>query len=442
MTDLPKGYMIQTKDFKKIVIGEKLTEYEPRMIYKVDYDGAQKALRWYSGLNGNFLKKFYENLENIIRKGKPSNAFLWPEAVTEIQDGAFGCVRNLCPSEYIGFHIINFGGKIINGKTEKLRWPGLTAMVTAALNITAGFRAMHRKDCCFYDFNEDCILINLTDPAKYGDVLFFDDDKIFEYGKDLNIHQAARYKAPEIITGNAKPDMQTSLFSLAVALFVLFVINHPLEGKAALAQVCITAENEKKIYGENPVFILDPNDKSNEAIPEIHQGAVKRWPFLPKYLQDMFIKAFSKEVLKNPACRIREKEWIQIFVRMRGEIWKCPSCGEVYFADPVNSNPCTGCSKPYTFPFYVKTSGGYNVPVHLRTALYRCHTSTDPEDGFDIKTGEIIINNDKIELKNISNERWSHFSNGVQLPLEPGQAVGIEKGVKLDFGNGAFAEII
>jgi len=82
------------------------------------------------------------------------------------------------------------------------------------------------------------------------------------------------------------------------------------------------------------------------------------------------------------------------------------------------------------------------LPVHERTALYRCHTSTNPEEDFDLKTGEIIIKSDKIELKNISGEQWSCSKDGAQASVEPGRAARLEKGVKLDFGKGASAEII
>jgi len=146
--------------------------------------------------------------------------------------------------------------------------------------------------------------------------------------------------------------------------------------------------------------------------------------------------------MKDPACRIPENDWIRIFIRMRGEVWKCPSCGEVYFADPVNPNPCPSCKKPYTFPFYIKTSGGYNLPAHERTVLYQSHTSNDADQGFDIRTGEMIVKGNEIGLKNVSNEHWLRIKDGAQASVEPGRAARLEKGVKLDFGKGASAEII
>jgi len=410
-------------------------------VYLVDYNGKPMALKWYKpGVLDN-PGKFCANLENNIKKGAPTKSFLWPlDLVKKGTD--FGYIMELRPDDYKDFSKIILGKELVNDQIVKLRWPGISPMVTAALNITAGFRALHAEGYSYQDLNDGNFFINLTDLAKMGDVLICDNDNVSEYGHASGIAGKARYMAPEVVLGKADPNPKTDAFSLAVVLFLLFVNTHPLEGKAVLAQPCMTDVYEKKFYGENPVFIFDPKDKSNEPVPDKHQGAVKRWPFLPKYVQDQFIRAFSKEAMKDPAYRVLEKDWIELFVRMRGETWKCPSCGEVYFADPVKPNPCPSCGKPYTFPFYIKTSTGYNVPAHQRTVLYQCHTTNNTSDGFDVKTGEMMVKGTEIGIKNISNERWSRIKDGTQAAVEPGRAARLEKGVKLDFGGGAFAEII
>jgi DNA-binding helix-hairpin-helix protein with protein kinase domain len=112
--------------------------------------------------------------------------------------------------------------------------------------------------------------------------------------------------------------MQADAFSLSVILFQLWTNNHPLEGKASCVPI-MDGKTEKKIYGENPVFIFDPNDESNRPVPSIHKAAVSRWPVMPEYLKETFIKAFSKEALKNPQSRIIEPQWLKIFNRMKDE---------------------------------------------------------------------------------------------------------------------------
>jgi len=243
--------------------------------------------------------------------------------------------------------------------------------------------------------------------------------------------------APEIVEKGAKPDIKTDRFSLSVVLFLLWTNNHPLEGKAA-CPVCMDAKHERKIYGENPVFVWDPDDNSNRPVQGLHKGAIVRWPFLPEYVQDQFIKAFSKDVLKNPANRITETEWLRLFIRMRSEIFKCP-CGEIYFADPVNNNPCPACKKSNAFPFYIKTYR-YNLPVHQRTKLFTCHIEKDSDD-FQTVAGETAAKGNEFEMKNVSNKNWMVTVENDTTSVEPNAVFTLKKGMVINFGQ-SNAEII
>jgi DNA-binding helix-hairpin-helix protein with protein kinase domain len=183
------------------------------------------------------------------------------------------------------------------------------------------------------------------------------------------------------------------------------------------------------------VFVFDPEDTSNVPVQGIHKGALSRWPFLPAYLREEFIKAFSKEVLRDPNKRIIEQEWLRLFIRMKAEIFKCP-CGEVYFADPVNLNPCPQCNKQNAFPLYIK-AGKYNLPVHQRTKLYACHTEKDNDD-FVTLTGEVSGQGGGFKLKNVSAKIWMASSGGEEtVSIAPGAAVALKKGMNINFGGGS-----
>jgi DNA-binding helix-hairpin-helix protein with protein kinase domain len=428
MADLRKGYTVKTKDFKTIRVGEKLGEGGQGAVYKVDYNGQPKAFKWYTGKKFKNPGKFYQNLENNIKKGKPTNAFLWPEDLTERQggqtSGGFGYIMDLRPPEYKNF------SRFLIGKEG---FASITAMVNAALNITAGFRELHLKGYSYQDLNDGNFFIN----PKSGDVLICDNDNVSEYGKNSGIAGKARYMAPEIVAKGKEPDVKTDRFSLAVVLFLLWTHNHPLEGKNA-CPVCMDAAHEKLIYGKKPVFIFDPGDDSNRPVQGIHKGAINNWPELPEYLQKEFIKAFSKEVMADPHKRIIDQEWLRIFIRMRGEIYKC-SCGHVYFADPVTPNPCPSCKKVNDFPFTIKTYR-YNLPVHQRTKLYACHTEKDSDD-FVTPSGIVSTTDGAFKIKNTSEKNWSITKGGGTKPLVPNAEMEFKKGMVINFG-GSNAEII
>jgi serine/threonine protein kinase len=418
MADLPKGHTIQTKDFKKVVVGLKLGEGGQGAVYKVDYNGVPKALKWYSGKKIANPKKFIDNLENNIKKGKPTNAFLWPEAITEKEGDAFGYIMDLRPPEYKDF------SKFLIGREG---FASITAMTNAALQITAGFRALHQNGYSYQDLNDGNFFI---DP-KNGNVLICDNDNVSAHGKNSGIAGKARYMAPEIVVGKGKPDDLTDYFSLAVVLFLLWTNNHPLEGKASCVP-CMDAKSEKRIYGENPVFIFDPKNDSNRPVQGIHKGAISRWPFLPDYLKDAFTKAFSNEVLKNPQSRMIDQEWLRLFIRMRCEVYKC-SCGAVYFADPVNSNLCPECKKnKKTFPMYIKTQR-YNVPVHQKTKLYACHTEKGSDD-YETLKAEISASGSDFMMKNVTKDPVYVTDAGAQTTVAPGASFKLKKSTTINFG--------
>ncbi|MDR1830526.1 MAG: serine/threonine-protein kinase [Candidatus Fibromonas sp.] len=427
MADLANGYTIKTKNFRKIVVGKKLGEGGQGAVYQVNYDGKQKALKWYSGKKLSNPDKFYQNLENNIKKGKPTNAFLWPEDITEKDGEAFGYIMDLRTNEYVDFT------KILLGKKKEHAFASITAMCNASLQIIDGFGELHRKGYSYQDLNDGNFFIN----TKTGEVLICDNDNVSEAGKNSGIAGKARYMAPEIVAKGKMPDKYTDRFSLAVVLFLLWTKNHPLEGKAAFP-VCMDTKHEKKIYGESPVFIFDPNDDSNRPVQGLNKGAIANWPFLPVYLQEQFQKAFGKEALQDPARRIQELEWLRTFIRLRSEIYKCP-CGEVYFADPVNLNPCPSCKKQNKFAFYLKF-GRYNVAVHQRTKLYACHTEKDSDD-FQTLTGEVAAKGSDFELKNISSKNWTVTDGGNTSSVVPNAVIMLKKDITINFGN-AQAEII
>jgi len=306
-------------------------------------------------------------------------------------------------------------------------------MTNAALHITAGFRELHLKGYSYQDFNDGNFFIN----PKNGDVLICDNDNVSEYGKDSGIGGKPRFMAPEIVAKHAKPDIKTDRFSLSLILFMLWTNSHPLEGKNAFP-VCMDAKHDKEIYGKNPVFVFDPDDKSNRPVQGLNNGVITKWPFLPAYLQEEFTKAFSKDVLTNPANRIIEQEWLRIFIRMRSEIFKCP-CGEVYFADPEKPNLCPECKKKNTFPMYIKTYR-YNLPVHQRTKLYACHTEKDSDD-FETLTGEVSAKGNDYELKNKSGKNWTVTEGDSSSSIAPNASFALKKGMEISFGL-AKAEIL
>jgi serine/threonine protein kinase len=423
MANLLKGYSIKTKHGKTVTIIDFIGEGGQGAVYKVDYNGEHKALKWYTGKKIKDPKKFYDNLDNNIKKGAPTPSFLWPLDITLKEGEAFGYIMDLRPPEYKDFTLFLLAREKFNS---------VNAMLSAAQNITAGFRELHVKGYSYQDLNDGNFFIN----PKDGTVLICDNDNVSEYGKSSGIAGKARYMAPEIVLGKDTPSVKTDSFSLAVVLFQLFINSHPFEGKKTCVP-CMTEELERKFYGKEPVFIYDPQDTSNRPEPGIHRGAIKRWKLYPSCLQEMFQKAFSKQALSDQSYRILEIDWLRLFIRLKAEIFKC-SCGEVFFADAIQETACPACGKKNKFSMYIKTKR-YNVPIHQRTKLYSCHT----EDTLDYTTlaAEVTQKASNFELKNVSDKAWITSNNGKQYTIAPGSVLSLTKGSIFDFG-GTKAEIV
>ena len=78
---------------------------------------------------------------------------------------------------------------------------------------------------------------------------------------------------------------------------MLLCKSHPLDGLKDNNHID-PAKNEMNLYCLNPIFIFDSKDDSNRPNPEIHKNALLFWPVYPKHIQNMFVRAFSTELMK------------------------------------------------------------------------------------------------------------------------------------------------
>ena len=202
------------------------------IVYLVEVGGQQMALKWYLSNPGI---PFYKNLEENISKGAPSDAFLWPEYLTNVDHGSYGYIMKLRPEGYY-----EFGHYLL----ARAQFKSFDAMVNAAMKICEGFKALHLAGLSYQDLNDGNFFIH----PETGDVLICDNDNVFPEGDNSGILGKARYMAPEVVTGQTLPNKQTDRFSLSVVLFMLFYGNHPFEGARVLACPCMTEKYEKQFY--------------------------------------------------------------------------------------------------------------------------------------------------------------------------------------------------
>lgn len=422
MPSFYNGSVVELENNKKAVIKGKLGEGGQGCVYLAEIDGKEYALKWYHR-NACGGDKFYRNLANNIAASSPSPLLVWPKYLSQVIDGEYGYSMELVPENYKCFS---------DFLLTKVKFHSITAVVTAALNITNAFRELHRKGFSYQDLNDGNFFI---DP-KTGDVLVCDTDNVAPYGESLGVAGKARYMAPEVVRNIKAPDVMTDRFSLAVILFRLLFLDHPLEGRRTLCP-CMTEELEHKFYGKYPLFIYDPVDDSNIPVRGVHCNVTRLWGLYPQFVRDLFTKAFSQACLKGESARPTDNEWQIMFTRLRDCIIKCPCGGETFIDLDANESKCVNCGMTIPKPPVLVTKK-YRVAMFPGKKLFRCHTVEDSDD-YKIITGSVMRSQNRPGvwgLKNLSGDDWNvSLRDDTAAILPDGKIIVIVRADSIDFGT-------
>lgn len=417
--------------YGEAVVEKWLAEGGQGDVYQVTYNGEEKALKWYKTIGmGKDPEAFYGNLKNNVLKKSPSPEFLWPLdiAVWE-KEGVFGYVMDLRPEGYY---------EISDYMLTKVRFKSYRAAVDAALHIVSAYRILHNKGYSYQDLNDGNFFIN----PENGDVRIGDNDNVAPNGVETGIIGKPRYMAPEIVTGEKKPDSLSDLFSMSVILFILFCLNHPLEGKLSLVPA-LTPALQEKLYGTDALFILDEGNESNAPDPVIHRNTLLVWNTLPDYMKKLFARAFSQQALKNPNARPAESDWIDGLVRFRSDIVIC-ACRNNVFSRDGKPCQCEKCKKTVEIPCRLKLRN-YSIPGVAGSRIYRCQVAPCNADRASNLIGQVGLSKADMTLriKNVSERSWDAVTpSGKLKKVKPGESIPLKHGISFTINTEASAETI
>ena len=419
--ELSEGTEIKLLNGKVCTIDKELGRGGQGIVYLVDYCGGDYALKWYTK---DYSNDFYNNLKNNTNAGAPSKAFLWPLAVTEKQFGSFGYIMPLRPRGYKEF------GEFMLAKTH---FSSMAANINAAICICDAFQKLHIRGLSYQDMNDGNFFIN----PRNGDVLICDNDNVAPDRTNLGIIGKAGYLAPEIVDRKSMPNRYSDYFSMAVILFILFYYNRPFEGKKFASCTCMTEELEKKLFGHEAVFIMDPADDSNRPVEGLHTNVLRRWGLFPKSIESLFVQAFSKQAILFPEKRIIDREWMTKMIQLRSMLCHCPHCNEETFLEPdVNSQKCIDCENTIQKPMVLKVDQ-YRIPLFEGQRIYNIQL---PIDGsLNAVVGEVVKNSvtGKLGIKNYSSFTWQAIDPiGTAHNVSPESGMPIKNEMKIKFKMG------
>ncbi|MGK7874156.1 MAG: protein kinase [Xenococcaceae cyanobacterium] len=401
-------------------------------VYRANLNAQPVALKWYFPQYLSQDPNIRDRIETAISYGPPSDRFLWPMDLTsEPGIESFGYVMPLREPHYKG--IID----LMKGRIE----PTFRSLATAGFELADSFFQLHAKGFCYRDISWGNVFF---DPDN-GHVLICDNDNVdVDKTQSSGVLGTPRFMAPEIVRGEKKPSTKTDLFSLAVLLFYMLMVHHPLEGRKEAEIHAFDLPAMTKLYGTEPTFIFDPNDDSNRPVPGYQDNALIYWQIYPQFLQDLFIKAFT-DGLQDPNSRVQETEWRRAMVRLHDSIIYCPHCKAENFYDVEllkasggKLNPCWSCQEEIRLPARLRI-GKNTIMLNYDTQLFPHHV--DNHKFFDFSQPVAAVTqhptNPKIwGLKNLSRDKWvTTTADGTVKDVEPGRSVTLAVGTKINFGK-------
>lgn len=396
-------------------------------VYAARVGGKPVALKWYYAASATTEQR--KRLETLCAMGAPSAKFLWPVELASASGVAdYGYLMPLREARY----------KSIVDMMKRRIEPSFRALATVGLELSHSFLQLHARGLCYRDISFG----NAFFDPDTGEVLICDNDNVtVDSQAKGGVYGTPRFMAPEIVRGDAVPSSQTDLFSLSVLLFYMFMMHHPLEGKKELEIKCLDLPAMKKLYGTEPLFIFDPADASNAPDAAHQKNALVFWAIYPKFLRELFTKAFT-EGLRDPLHgRVRESNWRASMVRLRDSIIYCGHCKAENFFDAdthTTAQGCWSCKRALHPPPRLRIARS-EVMLNHNACLFPHHV--DDERRYDFTQPLATVTRHPTEpniwgLKNLSRQNWSATNTrGEVKDVLPGRSVTLAVGTRINFGR-------
>ncbi len=399
-------------------VGAWLGEGGEGAVFRLDVRGQPRALKWYHQHCADIARR--TSLADLIDRGRPHDRFLWPLDLVESEDdpGSFGYVMDLRPDGFVGSH------DLVAGRIEA----GLVQTARIGFELADSFLRIHALGLCYRDINFGNVFLH----PETGAVLICDNDNVGVDGLAGSVLGVPYFMAPEVLRGEALPSRRTDLHSLAVMLFYLFMVGHPLDGRLADRYDCFDDEARISLFGRHPLFVFDPDDDAN-ALDIVGQSAtLALWDIYPSFVKDRFVEAFT-DGLDDPDRRVLESVWRKVLVRLGANVCYCDTCTAQIFADGPEA--CWNCQTLVRRPPRL-VLGDLEIMLNHDTVVRSFHVDLDYDRDHDFaQMTRSPSRPDVWGLRNLSSVTWTAtMPSGTQNSVAPGRSIGLVDGLHLELG--------
>lgn len=208
---------------------------------------------------------------------------------------------------------------------------------------------LHGVGLCHSDFSGANFLVNV---AHRRVVLIDLDNLVVPDVLPPAMIGTAEYMAPEIVIAqmhrqsDIRPAIQTDLHSLAVLIYQLLLMRHPLRGPKIRDPE--SAERDDLLaFGEGALYTEDPHDRSNRP-KDPFRGA---W-LLGEEVESLMRRAFT-DGLRDPSRRPVAAMWRDALSRMADQHVPCPNpdCeGKAFILLRDHPAVCPWCNTRISYP--------------------------------------------------------------------------------------------
>lgn len=427
---IEKGVKIVTSENVPVTLNHVISEKGGQgVVYHVSVRGHDYAMKWYCKNPDDVIGGLqYDTILKICGEDKkPSDKFIWPLVLVTEENPRkgqqFGYLMELLPENY---HEMQDYLRM-DGDSAAVRFKSYHAMLSAGMNIAYAMQKLHLKGFSYKDLNPNNFALN----PENGDALIIDNDNVSVNGGLCTVKGMKGYMAPEIPRSKFKksPTRGTDYYSLAVILYRLFFVDHPMEGKRWEKIGVCSDEREEFLYSIKPVFHFDPRNESNRPTEVYAPNVMDRWRALPLEIRKLFISAFT-EGIDHPEKRIPEGVWIRAIAKCRDRLIRVNEKREqfVNFDDARSIPPrCLGIK-----------IGGQRIALYPRKAIYQISVDGDYNQ-YGKRVAGIIYNKqlDSLMIRNMTNTTWRAWSpktkqcsdipSGKEYPIFPGVLIEFQK---------------
>ncbi|WP_248623716.1 helix-hairpin-helix domain-containing protein [Cobetia crustatorum] len=230
------------------------------------------------------------------------------------------------------------------------------------LRLSRAVRRLHAAGLAHSDLSYKNVLLSPTT----GQVCIIDVDGLVVPERfPPEVVGTPDFIAPEVVASShlektdpnrALPSITTDRHALAVMIYTLLLLRHPLRGRKVHAED--PGEDERLTMGREALFIEHPADASNRLSPAEAKPTELPWKdpeALPytitgPYLKELFDRAFM-EGLQAPRKRPSADEWEAALIKTVDLIQPCQNndCAQGWYVFANTTAPqCPFCATPYT----------------------------------------------------------------------------------------------